>query len=108
MPMLGDADIAAIAVAFLSIIPVGNLLLLLSLLLLFWLVIPTLSEAEGERTCCLPLFACVSKNFMRQQKLRPSCSAHMCLGSMNKEREEAGSLSTLGMTSQKNKGVIPQ
>jgi hypothetical protein len=39
------------------------------LLLFFWFVIPTLSEAEGERTCFLPLFVRVHTNAICSHKL---------------------------------------
>ncbi|WP_044177379.1 hypothetical protein [Granulicella mallensis] len=63
--------------------------------LLFWLlpfllVIPTLSEAEGERTCFLPFFVRAVTNAVCQDSL--FWLYRYFLGGITEKRETAGSL----------------
>jgi hypothetical protein len=77
-----------------------SLLLSLFLSLLFWFVIPSVaSEPASSRS------SFVSPGKLQAETKRLGFTlAHNAWGSTGKKRETAGSLATLGMTSQKSKG----
>ena len=75
--------------------------MLLPLYLLFWL-----SFRAKRANLLSPIFARAAKNVMHQYKPHHFGSRPHFLGDANKEREEAGSLAALGMTTRKTKALF--
>ena len=69
------------------------------LLLHFWFC----HSERSERTCFLPFFGGVTQKVWGNPKARYFELAHNVCGNTGKEREKAGSLATLGMTTRKAK-----